>query len=88
MINDPGVVFEYLGGMAPVQAEGTVDGQPFYFRSRGAKWSMGIGEEPVLAPDWEHTEPFGEWPDAGYITKEQALEFIEKSVKLYREQRG
>jgi hypothetical protein len=29
-------------GKCPVQAEGKIDGLPFYFRSRGAHWSLSI----------------------------------------------
>ena len=32
-----------LGGNCPVQAEGLIDGHPFFFRARGAHWSMTVG---------------------------------------------
>ena len=43
---------DMLGGNCPVQAEGTIDGRPFYFRARGQSWSMGIGGDVVGDPDW------------------------------------
>lgn len=39
----PTIVIESLGGNCPVQATGTIDGEPFYFRSRGEHWSIEIG---------------------------------------------
>ena len=85
MTDDPGIIIEYLGGNCPVQGEGTIDGKPFYFRSRGAAWSLGVGGEPVGKPDWEIQEAYGTWPDAGWITEDEARAFIAKGAKLYRE---
>ena len=33
-------------GKCPVQAEGKVDGLPFYFRGRGGHWSISIANKP------------------------------------------
>lgn len=41
------IVVKYIGGACPVQAEGTVDGIPFYFRARGNGWSLSIGVDPI-----------------------------------------
>lgn len=32
-------------GQCPVQAEGKINGLPFYFRSRGGHWSLSIAKE-------------------------------------------
>lgn len=69
-----------LGGNCPVQAEGYINGKPFYFRSRGEFWSMEIGEGP--AP-WSYGERYGSWPDAGWITAAEARAFIRKAADLY-----
>ena len=37
------IVVESFGGAAPVQATGTIDGVPFYFRARGRHWSLSVG---------------------------------------------
>jgi hypothetical protein len=34
------------GGQCPVQAEGKINGLPFYFRSRGVSWSLSIAATP------------------------------------------
>lgn len=77
------VVIDYIGGNCPVQARGTIEGKPFYFRSRGDCWSLGIGGDPVACPEWEHEEDYGVWPDAGWITRDQAKAFIDKAAGLY-----
>jgi len=84
-VNDPNVVIMCLGGNCPVQAEGTVDGKPFYFRSRGDTWSMSIGGADVVgAPEWYHEQSYGVWPDAGYITEDQAMKFMEAAIMAFR----
>lgn len=40
--NDQRVTITEIGGMCPMQAEGTIDGAPFYFRVRWGKWEIGI----------------------------------------------
>ena len=82
---DPVIKIEWLGGNCPVQAEGTVDGKPFYFRARGEYWSMGIGgEEVVLSPDWYYGEDYGDAPyKAGWMPQYEALGFIAKAIGLY-----
>ena len=77
------VVIDTIGGNCPVQAEGTIDGKPFYFRARGESWSLGIGADPVCAADWEHREWFGEWPDAGWMSEEEARSFIQRAADRF-----
>ncbi len=49
-----------LGGSCPIQAEGFIDDQPFYFRARGSQWSMEIGGDvPLGTPQWSYEEPYG-----------------------------
>lgn len=77
---------DILGGNCPVQAEGLVDGKPFYFRARGCRWSMCIGGEPVSAPEWKMEEPYGEGPfDAGWMSEDEARGFIDMAVAAWRE---
>lgn len=82
---DEDIVIDWLSGSCPVQAEGTIDGKPFYFRARGQRWRIGIGGDVVSSPDWGYGEYFGEVPfAAGWMTDEEAMGFIVKSVGLYR----
>lgn len=51
----PHLEISLIGGNCPVQAEGTINGEPFYFRARWDHWSLGVGGDPVSAPDRELT---------------------------------
>lgn len=37
-------------GSAPVQADGTINGFPFYFRARRNEWTFAISENPDISP--------------------------------------
>lgn len=39
----PAVLLEILGGNCLVQGEGSIDGVSFYFRARGARWTLSVG---------------------------------------------
>lgn len=80
------LIIDQLGGNCPVQAEGTIGGQPFYFRARGEHWSFGVGADPVGEPDWYHEEeyPGGKYA-AGWMSEDEARAFIDKAAQLYRE---
>lgn len=84
-MSDPNIKLQYLGGCCPVQAEGTIDDEPFYFRARGEHWSMSIGgDDVVMDPEWYHEEPYGdEAYAAGYMPQWEALGFIAKAVGMY-----
>lgn len=79
------IVINYIGDNCPVQAEGTVDGEPFYFRARHQRWSMSIGGDDVIgSPTWYYEESYGENPqDAGWMSEDEARIFIEKSANLW-----
>lgn len=77
----PDIVFDTLGGQCPKQAEGTINGHKFYFRARGMGWTLEL-------PDHKNREVvsvsalYGRWPSAGWITDEEARQFIESSAPL------
>jgi hypothetical protein len=79
--------WEFTCHACPVQAEGFIHSQdgskPFYFRSRGRRWSLGIGGEPVMEPEWFHQENYGADYEAGWITLEEASAFILQAIKRY-----
>lgn len=88
----PAIVIEWLGGNCPVQAEGTINGQPFYFRARGDSWSLEVGKpgaSDYVSAEWEtvweHAEWFGQWPDAGWMAPEQAEGFLRQAAARYAE---
>jgi hypothetical protein len=87
------VQIEFIGGNCPVQAECTICGKPFYFRARGSRWTMGIGDDPVSIPhrveigsdgkpvhvydEWFVDCTWGKWPDAGWMPEDEAKRLIE-----------
>lgn len=79
------IVIAWLGGNCPVQAEGTINGQPFYFRARGEHWSMSIGGADVIdQPEWYHEESFGDGPyDASWMSEEEANKLIHQAGALF-----
>ena len=56
-----------LGGIVPVQAEGFVDGNPFYFRARGEHWTMTIAQPGTDPVDWTASDGAGGWHRADHI---------------------
>lgn len=78
-----GIEYDWIGGQCPMQAEGTVDGVPFIFRSRGNRWTLEVGYFEATA--WSYSEPYGEERfAAGWITGDQARQFVEKAAGIYR----
>jgi hypothetical protein len=80
-------------GTCPVQAEGKINGLPFYFRSRGNNWSLSIAATPDGDPLGDenihfHCEPYnGVNSDdfrfgAGYAKAVESRAFIERAAKL------
>lgn len=49
-MREDALTVDWLGGQAPVQAEGTVAGRPFYFRSRYAHWTFSLSEDDEVHP--------------------------------------
>jgi hypothetical protein len=82
------LVIEWLGGNCPVQAEGTINGQPFYFRARGQHWSIGVGgEDTVSNPKWLREEEWGDGPfAAGCMPHDEARSIIERCAEEYSRQ--
>ena len=91
-MSEPKIFIEQIGGNCPVQAEGTIDGAVFYFRSRGESWSLQVATDatgPWGDTAWAYTEDYpGEKYDAGWITEDQARAFINKGAAIYRDVRA
>lgn len=85
-MSEPHIQIDMIGGNCPVQAEGSIDGQPFYFRARGSRWTLSVGGPDVVGnPDWFYEEPYGSGPyDAGWMAEDVARAFLVKGADLYR----
>lgn len=77
----PDVAIDSIGGNCPVQAEGTINGLRFYFRSRGEHWSVEVhptASGPYLdwpddGAEWVYEEEYGDGPfDAGWMPEHEA----------------
>jgi hypothetical protein len=62
-------------------------------RTDGAGWEMFGGDRATqdaarkaqeALECWRYEEPYGTWPDAGWISDEEAIAFILKGAELYR----
>lgn len=71
-------------GNCPVQAEGTINGNFFSFRARGTQWALELYEDGKLGNTLycSYGEHLHKWPEAGWITEEEARKFIEKGAKV------
>jgi len=78
------LIIDFICGNCPVQAEGTINGVPFYFRARGQMWSLGVGADPVGSPDWESDANWGDNEyAAGWMTDEEAEAIIRRVAASY-----
>lgn len=85
---------EYLDGYAPVQAYGTVEGHPFYFRARGDRWRFVIAHQNAIDAAcgieealFERTEGYGVPGgfDAGFMEHDEAMNIILTCLWQYQE---
>lgn len=76
---------DFLGGNCPVQSQGTINGDPYYFRARGEHWSVGIGGgDPVSEPEWYKERPWGGGPyEAGWMPEDIARQIIQECADEY-----
>jgi len=81
-------------GTCPVQAEGTINGYPFYFRSRHARWSLHVAatkeSDPLDDDAWSIIEDYPVTGvtknlllDAGYATEDECRRFIERHAEIF-----
>lgn len=70
---------DWIGGKCPVQAEGTINSTPFYFRARGNRWAFDVNDG-----EWYYEEQYGDEPfAAGWMEEDEAIEFINVAAKMY-----
>jgi hypothetical protein len=97
----PELRYRFTCEAAPVQAEGTVDGQPFYFRARHENWRFAISEHNGISPVDIDTpdkgkrfgffieERYGNEPfAASWMPREEAEAIIRECAVQYRRERA
>jgi hypothetical protein len=84
----------WLGGICPVQGDGTIEGASFAFRARGERWSVTIENHYNRATNtwgWSYGEPYkvGTKYAAGWMNRRRAKRCIRKAAeKWMKEKRG
>lgn len=74
---DTGLWIRTIGGSCPCQADGTMDGYPFYFRARHGLWTLDVcnaGNDPVDGDSIFSRD--GDDPDNGYMPEDKAAKII------------
>lgn len=78
------LAINFIAGYCPVQSEGWVAGRPYYFRARGEKWTFGVGDDPVMAPEFKRSGDWGDGPfAAGWMEHDEARQIIERCANEY-----
>jgi hypothetical protein len=89
---DLGGTIDQLGGNCPVQAEGAIDEQRFYFRARGSSWQFHVAatEADLFKSDLFYLEreyaPEQSYA-AGWMPEHEAVGFMCEAVRVYRADR-
>ena len=84
-----------IGGCCPVQGVGVLDGLPWYFRARHEELSFRLADTPNGDPvavkpglggsGWYvEREYFGDIFAAGYMSNDEAWQFVETCIAEYR----
>lgn len=82
-----------MDGFAPVQAEGLVDGLPWYFRARHDGWSFSIAADRAAdavqvrgghQPGYYHEEDYGTTQEASWMPFAEAWAFIAREIGRFR----
>lgn len=86
------LTFRFTTTVAPVQAEGTVDGHAFHFRARNEIWEFAISEDPAVDPATISTEEHGfyrtaEYPRASHLPLPEAEALIRRCAGEYLQSR-
>lgn len=87
-----GLIVTSLGGMCPTQAEGTMNGNPFYFRARHGEWTLDVTPhsiDPVMPRQGEallHME--GDDPTNGCMEEEAVMNILQEAFKVLAAQQN
>ncbi len=93
----PHIQIEFLGGLAPVEARGTIDGRPFFFHACWDGWGFAVALDPnedprgIARSDDQRYYVEGEYGDAGqyeasYMPHEEAEKIIRRCIEMFLEQ--
>lgn len=84
---DAGLLVDTLGGMCPTQAEGTMGGNPFYFRARHGSWELRV-VKPGCDPVWPDNKEdlllnwSGDDPSNGWMEEPDVMAVLQRASEL------
>lgn len=75
-----------IGGMCPTQAEGTMGGNPFYFRARHGHWTLTVvkpGCDAVLPDDRDDVVLYQDGDDAtqGWMQEAAVMAILQAATQ-------
>lgn len=91
------LLIDSITSPSPVQAEGTIGGNKFYFRARWDTWSFAVSENPEIDPvlvdspekGFYIEEKYGNNSyEAGYMPLEKVNSILEHCADLYLNNRN
>ena len=88
-----GAAIDTSGGNCPVQIEGKINGEPFYFRARGSRWQVWVGPGADRIEDTSLFETHVYQPvglseedsrfSAGWMDEAEATELLTSSLERW-----
>lgn len=82
-----GLKIKSKGGNCPVQIDGWIDGNFFYFRARGDNYQVHIcgKEEDLFNNELYYADyDWGEWPEAGWMDLDVAIHRLCDEIDKWR----
>src|SRR3712207_2996748 len=95
----PELRYAFITTAAPVQAEGTLAGRPFYFRARWDEWTVAVSERPGVDPaeldpapgedrGWVRAGKFGGRYEGSHLSAPEADRIIRECAAAYLSDRA
>jgi hypothetical protein len=80
------IEIDTIGGNCPVQAEGKINGEPFYFRARGERWALNVGgndvvSDPRVRIEARYVDKTNKY-EAGWMPESDARAIIERAARV------
>ena len=84
---DAGLIVDSIGGMCPTQSEGTMSGNPYYFRARHGQWEL-RAVKPGCDPVWPKNKEDmllnwgGDDPSNGWMAEPDVMAILQRASEL------
>lgn len=75
------LVVTWVGGACPTQSEGTMNGQPYYFRARHGNWDLHMGGKAhIFEPEMVIS---GNDPTVGWMEDGDVIEILRNGARIF-----